>query len=146
MAKGKRRWKKERYHGNFSSRSPALSFDLCSSRTSMLSSNFNPKKNWNGKGKCCPSQGAGEQDKVALHCSSRLVSLVRLHHHVVVVVDPEAGEEGGGGEVSGKQPREGDRQDERPVPGEEHWQHPQVWVDVGKEEEREEDDPDKSQE
>ena len=86
-------------------------------------------------GKTSPNQGASQQDKVASHGSPRLRLLVHHHHRCINVA--ETGSEGGGGEVACEQAGQGDREDERPVPGQEDRQPPCVWEDVGEEEEGE---------
>ena len=101
------------------------------------------KKSWDGQSKSSSSQGASKENEIAAHCPSRLAPLVHLHHTIIAA---QTGKEGGGGEVARQQARQGDRQDERPVPGEQHWQSPSVREDVGKEKKRQEDDADKGEE
>ena len=109
-----------------------------------LSSGRNLKKSGDGKGKSSSSQSASKENEIAAHCSSRLDPRVHLHHHTIVAA--ETGEKGGSGEVARQQAGQGDRQDERPVPGEQHWQRPPVREDVGKDEKRQEDDADEGEE
>ena len=113
-------------------------------KASTLSSDFDLQERRDAKGKTSPNQGASQQDKVAAHCPPRLHLFVHHHHRGINVA--ETGGEGGGGEVAGEQAGQGDREDERPVPGQEDRQPPCVWEDVGEEEEGEEEEADDGEE
>ena len=113
-------------------------------KASTLSSDFDLQERRDAKGKTSPNQGASQQDKVAAHGPPRLRLLVHHHHRCINIA--ETGGEGGGGEVACKQAGQGDREDERPVPGQEDRQPPCVWEDVGEEEEGEEEEADDGEE